>query len=94
MCTRVYTGDSAIFSIALILSESCIDPMFLNQLKWVDLSWCDLDQHELSQNIFYSNLESICCDSNLQNFCAQHFQLRNYFCDHYFENVVVSKFFH
>ena len=48
--------------------------LFLNSSRY------DLDQRESSQNIFDSNLESIRCDSNLQNFCAELVQLRNYLC--------------
>ena len=46
-----------------------------NHMESVDSIWCDPDQRELSRNIFYSNLYSSRCDSNLQNFCAQPFQL-------------------
>ena len=56
-----------------------------NRLEWVDLIWCDLDQRELSRNLFDSNLESSRCDYNLQNFRGQLFQLRNYFCAQHFE---------
>ena len=50
-----------------------------NWMEWVDSIWCDLYKRESNRDIFYSNLESSWCDSNLQNFCAQIFQLRNYF---------------
>ena len=49
----------------------------LNQLAWVDLSYCDLYQLELSGNQFDSNLESGQCDSNLQIVFAHFFQLQN-----------------
>ena len=49
----------------------------LNQLAWVDLSYCDLYQLELSGNQFDSNIESCQCDSNLQIVFAHFFQLHN-----------------
>ena len=48
-----------------------------NCLEWVNSSQFDSDQRELSRNIFDSNLELSGCNSNLHNFRAQMFQLRN-----------------
>ena len=55
-----------------------------NSLEQVDLSWCDLYQHESIWNL---------CDSKLQNFCAQNFQLQNYFPAQNFQTFVASKVF-
>ena len=58
---------------------------FSNCLEWVDLSWCDLGQHELSWNI---------CGSKLQIFHVQIFQLnKNIFALSIFEKIVASKVF-
>ena len=65
---------------------------FSNLMEWVDLSRCDLDQHESSQNLFYSNLELSQCDSNLQNFCTQLFQHWIYFYAQHFKIVLAIRF--
>ena len=62
-------------------------------MEWVESIRYDSYQRELIWNVFYSNLESIWCDSNLQYFCAQIVQLRNYFRAQNFLNVVASKVF-
>ena len=56
----------------------------LNRLEIFDSSRCDSYQHEPSRNI---------CDSKLQNFCAQLFQLRKYFCAQHFRKFVAPKIF-
>ena len=47
--TRECTNDADIFSIAQILAESLINPIFLNGLKWVGFSRFDSDQCESSR---------------------------------------------
>ena len=56
----------------------------LNFLEWVDQSWRDSDWRESSWNF---------CDTKLQNFCAQCFQLQIIFALRIFENVVASNVF-
>ena len=53
-------------------------------MEWVDSSRCDLDQRESSRNL---------CDSKLQKFCAQPFQLQIIFALSIFETFVDSKVF-
>ena len=52
-------------------------------MEWGDLIWCDLDQRGSSRNL---------CYSKLQNFCAQLFQLQNYFCAQYFRFFCLQGF--
>ena len=56
----------------------------LNWMEGVDYSRCDSDQRVPSRNVL---------DSKLQNFCAQLFQLRNYFCAQHFRNVLAYNVF-
>ena len=58
---KVYVPNVLAISIFFLLHEYWLNYRsilcLLNQLEWVDSSWCDLDQLELSQNL---------CDSKLQ----------------------------
>ena len=55
---------------------------FPNPLQRINTIWSNLDWRELSGNL---------CDSKLQIFCAQRFQLQNYFHAQIFEIIVASK---
>ena len=57
---KVYIPNVLVMSISFLLQEYCLNHgstgCLSNCLEWVDLSWRDLDQRELSCNL---------CDSKL-----------------------------
>ena len=86
---KVYVPNVPATTISFILHEYWLNHWLirclLNFLECIDLSWCDLDQREPIWNI---------CDSKSQDFCAQLFQLQNYFCaQNFFGKFVASKVF-
>ena len=79
------TGDDNIFSIAQILDESFIDPMFF-RIGWSELNWSRVIR--INVNRF-----GIFVIPNYRFFSPNFFSLKIIFAISIFKDVVASKFF-
>ena len=86
---KMYVPNVPAMTVSFLLHNYQLNHLliqrFSHQMVWVDLSRCDSDQRESSWNL---------CDSKLQNFCAQLFQLKKYFRAQHFRNFCYLQCFH